>query len=70
MQAFQDCPPPKIPKYYCAPCFNCKAAARESRMEADHFKQQYNITYGGLSELMVNALRDLPRPFITWESDF
>ncbi len=70
LQAFQDCLDPKIPKYYCAPCSNCKGAARESLMEAYHFKQQYNITYGGLSELMVNALRGLPRPFITWKSDF
>ena len=70
LAAFADCLDPKIPKYYCAPCSNCKGAARESLIKAYQFKRRYNITCGGLSELMVNALGDLPQPFITWESDF
>lgn len=70
LSAFADCLDPKIPKYYCAPCSNCKGAARDALIEHYQFKARYNIIYGGLTELMVNALADLPRPFISWESEF
>jgi len=70
LDAFADCLDPSIPKYYCAPCSNCKAAARDGLLEHYGFKQRYNITYGGLAELMVNALPDLPRPYLSWESEF
>ena len=70
LDAFQDGLDPAINKYYCAPCSNCKGTARENLIKAYQFKRRYNITCGGLSELMVNALGDLPQPFITWESDF
>lgn len=70
LAAFKDVLDPAIPKYYCAPCSNCKGAARDSLIDYFGFKDKYNIIYGGLVELMVNAMADLPRPFISWEDEF
>ena len=70
LTAFHDCLDPSIPKYYCAPCSNCKGAARDGLMEHYGFKEKYNITYSGLVELMVNAMVDIPNPFISWEEEF
>lgn len=70
LQAFDDCLDPSIPKYYCAPCSNCKGAARDALMNHYGFKDKYNIIYGGLVELMVNAMKNMPRPFISWEEEF
>lgn len=70
LEAFKDCLDPSIPKYYCAPCSNCKGAARDSLMEHYGFRDKYNIIYGGLVELMVNAMVDVEKPFISWEDEF
>lgn len=70
LDAFADCLDPAIPKYYCAPCSNCKGTARDSLLGYYGFRSRYNIIYGGLVELMVNALPDLPKPYITWEQEF
>lgn len=70
LEAFHDCLDPKVPKYYCAPCSNCKGAARDGLMEHYGFKDKYNIIYSGLVELMVNAMVDMPGPFISWEDEF
>jgi Fe-S oxidoreductase len=70
LEAFKDVLDPSIPKYYCAPCSNCKGAARDALMEHFGFKEKYNIIYNGLVELIVNAMVDLPHPFITWEDEF
>lgn len=70
LEAFRDCLDPSIPKYYCAPCSNCKGAARDALMEHYGFREKYNIIYGGLVELMVNAMVDLPQPYITWEDEY
>lgn len=70
LEAFHDCLDPAIPKYYCAPCSNCKGAARDGLMEHYGFKDKYNIIYSGLVELMVNAMVDIPSPFISWEDEF
>lgn len=70
LAAFEDCLDPSIPKYYCAPCSNCKGAARESLMNHYGFRDKYNIIYGGLVELMVNAMYCTKKPFISWEEDF
>lgn len=70
LEAFKDCLDPSIPKYYCAPCSNCKGAARDALMEHYHFRDKYNIIYSGLVELMVNAMVDLEKPFISWEEEF
>jgi len=52
-----------IPKYVCAPCSNCKGSMR------DMFKyyqatSKYNLQYGGLVELMVNALTSIDQPYL------
>lgn len=70
LDAFSDCLDPSVPKYYCAPCSNCKGAARDSLVEHFGFKDKYNIIYGGLVELMVNAMADARQPFISWEDEF
>jgi Fe-S oxidoreductase len=70
LQAFHDCLDPSIPKYYCAPCSNCKGAARDVLLGRYAFKERWNIIYGGLVELIVNAMPDLPQPFVRWEDEF
>ena len=70
LEAFKDVLDPSIPKYYCAPCSNCKGAARDALMNHYGFKEKYNIIYNGLVELMVNAMVDIPQPFISWEDEF
>ncbi len=66
LEAFADLPGPEIKKYLCAPCSNCKGQFR------DLFKyygvwEKSGILYGGLAELIVNAMTDIQRPFIQWE---
>jgi len=70
LEAFDDCLDPGTPKYYCAPCSNCKGAARDGLMEHYGFRDKYNIIYGGLVELMVNAMVGMPASFISWEDEF
>lgn len=43
-----------VPKYICAPCSNCKGAMREIIHHYD--LSRYNVHYGGLVELVVNAM--------------
>jgi Fe-S oxidoreductase len=52
-----------IPKYVCAPCSNCKGAIREI---LHYYKatDKFNVQYGGLVELMVNALVSVDRPYL------
>jgi Fe-S oxidoreductase len=52
-----------IPKYVCAPCSNCKGAMR-AIFEHYDATEKFNLQYGGLVELMVNALVSLKRPFL------
>lgn len=62
--AFQDTiEDPSIPKYVCAPCSNCKGTIREL-FEFYHTTEKFNVHYGGLVELMVNALPDLEKPYL------
>jgi Fe-S oxidoreductase len=70
LEAFKDVLDPSIPKYYCAPCSNCKGAARDALINHYGFKDKYNIIYGGLVELMVNAMVDVAKPYISWEDEF
>jgi Fe-S oxidoreductase len=70
LDAFRDCLDPSVPKYYCAPCSNCKGAARDALLGAYGFKERYNIIYGGLVELIVNAMADLAQPYVRWDSEF
>jgi Fe-S oxidoreductase len=66
LEAFRDCLDPSQPKYVIAACSNCKGAMRDL---IGHYGlwDKYRITYGGLVELIVNAMADLPKPFIELE---
>jgi len=52
-----------IPKYVCAPCSNCKGAMR-SILEHYEATDKFNLQYGGLVELMVNALVSMKKPYL------
>lgn len=54
---------PDVPKYVCAPCSNCKGAIRDI-LEFYKATSKFNVHYGGLVELMVNALVSLEEPFL------
>jgi Fe-S oxidoreductase len=66
LNAFSQCLDPAIPKYVCAPCSNCKGQLRDLfayyKLWDDH-----RILYGGLVELIVNAMVDVKPGFIEWE---
>jgi len=66
LEAFQDVPGPEIKKYVCAPCSNCKGQYREM-FNYYNVWEKSGIFYGGLVELIVNAMADLKQPFIQWE---
>jgi len=66
LDAFQDVPGPEIKKYLCAPCSNCKGQFRDM-FEYYGVWEKSGILYGGLVELIVNAMVDLKKPFIQWE---
>jgi Fe-S oxidoreductase len=68
LDAFNDVLDPSIPKYVIAACSNCKGAMRDG---IDHYGlwKKYRITYGGLVELMVNAMVDLPQPYIDFNKN-
>jgi len=64
LNAFQDTiEDANIPKYVCAPCSNCKGAIRDI---LSYYKatDKYNVQYGGLVELVVNALVSVEEPFL------
>ncbi|HUO60906.1 MAG TPA: (Fe-S)-binding protein [Candidatus Acidoferrales bacterium] len=66
INAFAECLHPDEPKYVCAPCSNCKGQIRDLLAYYNLWKQ-YRIGYGGLAELIVNAMRDVKPGFIDWE---
>lgn len=66
LNAFKDELDPSIPKYICAPCSNCKGQIRE-QIAYHGLGDKYNIHYGGLVELIVNAMADIEKPFIQFE---
>ena len=66
LEAFQDVPGPEVKKYLCAPCSNCKGQFRDM-FEYYGVWEKSGILYGGLVELIVNAMADLKKPFIQWE---
>jgi len=67
LNAFSDCAAdPEINKYICAPCSNCKGQFRDMINYYDLWNQ-YHIGYGGLVELIVNAMVDVEPGFIDWE---
>ena len=66
LRAFEDCLDPSIPKYLCAPCSNCKGQFRDMFAYYGLWEKQ-RILYGGLVELIVNAMVDVKPGFIQWE---
>lgn len=66
LEAFQDVLEPGIKKYVCAPCSNCKGAIRDI-LAAHHLWERNGIYYGGLVELVANAMVEMKKPFIDWE---
>ncbi|MCX7856514.1 MAG: (Fe-S)-binding protein [Deltaproteobacteria bacterium] len=66
LEAFQGVISPEVKKYVCAPCSNCKGQIRDLFNYFD-VNKKCGIFYGGLVELIVNALDDLKKPFIEWE---
>jgi len=66
LDAFADQPGPEVKKYLCAPCSNCKGQFRDM-FQYYGVLEKSGITYGGLVELIVNAMVDVKEPFIEWE---
>jgi Fe-S oxidoreductase len=66
LNAFADCLDPSIPKYVCAPCSNCKGQFRDMFAYYDLW-EKHQILYGGLVELIVNAMVDVKPGFLQWE---
>ncbi len=66
LDAFQDKIDPSIYKYVCSPCSNCKGTFRDGLTYYNAF-EKCGIIYGGLVELIVNAMVDIEKPFIEWE---
>jgi Fe-S oxidoreductase len=66
LNAFSDCLGPETPKYLCAPCSNCKGQFRDMLAYYDLWEKN-KILYGGLVELIVNAMSDVKPGFIEWE---
>ncbi len=66
LNAFKDQLDPSVHKYVCAPCSNCKGQIRDLIKYYD-MKNKCGIFYGGLVELMVNAMTDAQPGFLEWE---
>ena len=66
LDAFEGELDPSIRKYLCAPCSNCKGQFRDLFRAYNVFERS-NLLYGGLVELIVNAIADIPEGFLEWE---
>lgn len=67
LEAFQDeVMDMEHPKYVCAPCSNCKGQIRDIISYYDAWEKA-GISYGGLVELIVNAMVDAKPGYIDWE---
>ncbi len=67
LEAFMNEPMDKDhPKYVCSPCSNCKGQIRDIIKYYDAWEKA-GINYGGLVELMVNAMADAKPGYIDWE---
>jgi Fe-S oxidoreductase len=66
LDVFADKLDPETKKYVCAPCSNCKGALRDMFAAYGLF-ERCNILYGGLVELIVNAMTDVPEGFLEWD---
>jgi hypothetical protein len=66
LRAFSDSLGPDTRKYVCAPCSNCKGQIRDLLAYYGAW-EKCGIFYGGLAELIVNAMVDVKPGFIEWE---
>ena len=66
--AFADCLGPETKKYICAPCSNCKGQIREM-IAHNHLLEKNSLQYGGIVELIVNAMVDVKPGYIKWEEE-
>jgi Fe-S oxidoreductase len=66
LNAFSDDLRPETKKYLCAPCSNCKGQLRDLLFHYNAF-EKCGILYGGLVELIVNAMTEVKPGFIEWE---
>ena len=66
LDAFGDVLDSETKKYICAPCSNCKGQLRDL-LHNYGIAEKYGIIYGGLVELVANAMADIKGPFIKWE---
>jgi Fe-S oxidoreductase len=70
LEAFQNTPidDESVAKYVCSPCSNCKGQFR-GIFEYFGATRRCGIHYGGLVELIVNAMVDVPKPFMEWQQE-
>ena len=68
INVFQDILEPDIHKFVIATCSNCKGTIRDA-ITHYNLKEKLGIGYTGLADVIVNAMVDLPQPYIEWESD-
>ena len=66
LDAFGDDLSPETKKYVCAPCSNCKGQFRDT-IDFYDLWEKCGIMYGGLVELIVNAMTDIEGDFLEWE---
>jgi Fe-S oxidoreductase len=67
LEAFANEPMDKEhPKYVCAPCSNCKGQIRDILRYYDA-SEKAGLYYGGLVELIVNAMTDVKPGYINFE---
>ncbi len=66
INAFKPEEQEQTPKYVCAPCSNCKGQIRDL-ISYYQMKDKLNIHYGGLVELIVNAMTDVQPGYIEWD---
>ncbi|MCK7515279.1 MAG: hypothetical protein MZV70_72320 [Desulfobacterales bacterium] len=64
---FED-EPQEVPKYVCAPCSNCKGAIRDI-IGYYHAEERSHLYYGGLVELIVNAMAGMKKPIIQFRRE-
>jgi len=56
----------EVKKYVCAPCSNCKGQIRDL-LDFYGAREKSGIYYGGLVELIVNAMTVVKEPFLDWD---
>ena len=67
LNVFQDILDPGLHKYVIAACSNCKGTLRDAISHYD-LKESYGIGYTGLADVIVNAMVDLPEPYLEWDA--